>query len=136
MNLRNRGFTILELIVVVAIIGILTAVILLSINKSQAKGRDAKRDRDMHEIRSALNLYITEEGVYPNDGTGDEIIIDGTDYLTADLESEGHLSVVPIDPIQSESEDLVYTYQPLNNNRSFLLSYCYESREGCPEIRP
>jgi len=137
MNLKNKGFTIIELLVVVAIIGILTAVVLFSLNSSQAKGRDAKRDRDVHEIRSALDLYVTDTGSYPTDGTPNEIIIDGAvDYVTVELTTGGQMRVVPTDPVQNESEDLVYTYQPSANAKSFTLSYCYETKEICPEIKP
>jgi len=129
MNLKNKGFTILELIVVVAIIGILTSIILFAISDSREKGRNARRHRDAHEIRSALNLYVTDNGTYPTNGSEWEIIIDGTDYLTNDLEGAGYFSEVPLDPLNEGV--YVYKYRPEDNARNYNITYCLEPNEEC-----
>jgi prepilin-type N-terminal cleavage/methylation domain-containing protein len=69
-KIKNKkfGFTLLELLVVVAIIGILVTVIIVSINSARAKGRDAKRMSDIQQINTAIQLYILTNGVPPNLG--------------------------------------------------------------------
>lgn len=61
----NKGFTLIELLVVISIIGLLSSIVLASLNTARAKGRDAKRMSDIREIRNALELYRTTTGYYP-----------------------------------------------------------------------
>lgn len=70
MHTRNisaakKGFTLIELLVVIAIIGILASVILVSLNASRAKARDAKRLKDMQQIKLAIELFYSDNGYYP-----------------------------------------------------------------------
>ncbi|MCL4427186.1 type II secretion system protein GspG [Patescibacteria group bacterium] len=51
---------------VVAIIGILAALIIVSITSAAAKARDIKRQEDLRNIQKALEMYYTSNGSYPN----------------------------------------------------------------------
>lgn len=61
----QRGFTLIELLVVISIIGLLSSIILASLNTARAKGRDAARISDMRQLRIALELYRNDNGSYP-----------------------------------------------------------------------
>lgn len=67
----KKGFTLIEILIVVAIIGILASVVLVGLGSSQKAARDARRVSDLRQIQTALELYMKTEGVYP-DGTGGE----------------------------------------------------------------
>ncbi len=72
--IKEKGFTLIELIVVMAILGILATVGLASFRSSQIKGRDAQRKNDLGQLQRALEAYFNDKGLYP---------------LTADLPSAG-----------------------------------------------
>lgn len=65
-NQRIFGFTLLELLVVMAIIGILAAIGIASYGGVQAKARDARRKSDLESIARALEMYRNDFGRYPN----------------------------------------------------------------------
>lgn len=62
-----RGFTIVELILVIGIIGILTGGVIIAVNVplQLAKARDGQRKADLLKIASALELYKTDNNGYP-----------------------------------------------------------------------
>lgn len=61
MTNNKKGFTLIELLVVIAIIGILSAIGLVSLNGAREKARDAKRQSDLAQIRSAMALYYDDQ---------------------------------------------------------------------------
>ncbi len=70
---NSKGFTIIELLVVIAIFGILVSVIVVSLANARAKGRDAARLIQLHQIQVALKSFYLQYGRYPrsyNCGTG------------------------------------------------------------------
>ncbi|MFA6315252.1 MAG: type II secretion system protein [Candidatus Paceibacterota bacterium] len=64
-NLKNKGFTLVELMVVVVIIGILSAVVLANLSSVKSKSRDAKRIADVGQIQLALEQYFGRCHEYP-----------------------------------------------------------------------
>lgn len=62
---QSKGFTLIELMVVIAIIGILASIISVSLISSKAKGRDAKRIADIKTIQLALETYYSDNASYP-----------------------------------------------------------------------
>jgi len=64
----TKGFTLIEILIVVAIIAILSSIVLIGIGPTQQLGRDARRASDLHAIQVALSLYFTKNGAYPATG--------------------------------------------------------------------
>ncbi len=64
---KKNGFTMIELLVVIVIIGILSTIGLGSFMSSQQKARDSRRKTDLRAISDALELYYNDFGKYPND---------------------------------------------------------------------
>lgn len=54
---KNKAFTLLELLVVIAVIGILASVVMVSLSNSKTKARDAKRKTDLNQLAQAMELY-------------------------------------------------------------------------------
>ena len=64
------GFTLVELLVVMAILGVLITVTLAAFRNSQSRGRDAQRKSDLKQISSSLELYYSDYAKYPDAGSG------------------------------------------------------------------
>ena len=74
--MNKKGFTLIELIVVIAIIGTLTGLIVNNLNDARARARDAKRKQDLGSFKTALRLYYNDNQTYPLD-----LSVDLTDYI-------------------------------------------------------
>jgi len=61
----KKGFTLIEILIVISIIGVLTGISTVSYTKSQGKTRDTQRKNDLESIKSALNLYYQQNSKYP-----------------------------------------------------------------------
>lgn len=71
---KRGGFTLLELLIVLAIVGILSAIAVYTLGVSRAKSRDAKRISDVSVLRSALSQYWLQKARYPeSQGDGVEL---------------------------------------------------------------
>src|SRR2546430_13780277 len=88
-RLGQRGFTLIELIVVVTIIGILAGVAISNVRYAQQKAREAALKDDLHEMRKAIDDYYADRQKYP-------------DSLQT-LVSEKYLRRLPKDPITMRS---------------------------------
>ena len=71
MNRPHRGFSLIEIIIVVAIIGLLAAIALSSLNSARTESRDTTRISQGKEIAKAFELFYSEYGVYPQTGDPD-----------------------------------------------------------------
>lgn len=74
----QAGFTIIELLIVIAIIGILATLVLTNFQGAQAKGRDTTRKSDINSLYQKLEEYYNENGGYP-DGALSTALFPGID---------------------------------------------------------
>ncbi len=106
---NNKGFTIVELLIVIVVIAILAAITIVAYNGIQQRGRDSARYAAAKAIVKAIELYKVDKGVYPpSDGTlaakcashtNGYSFSDATDgtWMKA-LVDEGYLKQVPVPP--------------------------------------
>lgn len=62
----KKGFTLIELLVVISIIGLLSSVVLASLNTAREKARDARRITDIRQVQNALEIYHSQFNAYPD----------------------------------------------------------------------
>jgi len=86
----SGGFTLIELIVVIAIIGILATIAMPAMKHAPQRAREAVLKEDLYQMRSAIDQYLADKGHYP--GSLDELV------------SEGYLRRIPEDPVTRSSQ--------------------------------
>jgi general secretion pathway protein G len=92
----ERGFTLIEMIVVIAIIGIIVAVASGQYARSIQKAKEAVLKEDLYVMRTAIDQYFADKGRYPSD-------------LYA-LVDDQYIRDVPTDPITESAETWVTEY--------------------------
>jgi len=89
----ESGFTLLELLVVMTIIGILAAVAVPALKSSPQRAREAALKEDLFAMRSVIDQYHGDKGNYPPD--------------LQTLVSDGYLRKIPFDPMTKSAETWV-----------------------------
>src|SRR3989344_8676386 len=67
---NKKGFTLIELMVVMAILGILAGMIGMISGSARQKGRDARRKADLNQMAKAMEFYFNDNASYPGDNGG------------------------------------------------------------------
>lgn len=112
MNKNTRkGFTLIEMLIVVAIIGILASIVVVGIGPAQKKGRDSRRAADLREVQTALELYYNKEGEYPGN------VNSWSDLKAALINADIGVSNIPVDPNAGVS----YIYGTNSTQTSYVL---------------
>lgn len=70
----QRGFTLIEILIVMVIIGILATISIGSFQSSQQKARDSQRKSDLQQIVSSLEAYYNDKHQYPESSTTNTIL--------------------------------------------------------------
>lgn len=96
----QRGFTLIEIMVVVVILGILAAVVVPRIMDNPGKARAAKAKQDIRQLESALELYKLDNFSYPNTQQGLEALVTkpSGDPQPKNYKQGGYIKSLPKDP--------------------------------------
>lgn len=65
----KRGFTIVELLIVIVVIAILASISVVAYNGIQARAKDSARSQDIKTIVQALEMHYADRGFFPNQTT-------------------------------------------------------------------
>lgn len=128
---RSSGFTLVELLVVVSIIGILVSAALLILNPfaQVQKGNDSKRKADLSQIQKALETHYHDLGRYPSSDSTYRIVWNGS-ALAWGASWSPYMSTLPKDP---RSPQRNYVYYATSNGQTYWL-YANLERPNDPQL--
>lgn len=143
------GFTLVELLIVITIIGVLAGVLLVVINPASilAKGRDVQRLSDMDNLYKALTLALVDEEITLSNQTS----CTGCDSISGSFEADGTgwikfdvpvgkvglkkvLSRLPLDPINATQNSVTYKYVYSSDTSGFELNTVLESADNLTKM--
>ncbi len=126
--MNNKAFTLIELLLAMAIMGILAIMLIGNFNSTLMRGRDAQRKNDLNQLQKALEVYYEENQKYPTftDIFGKKLCISTTVASTSPCPANETVYMVktPKDPSSS------YTYRYIPNaagSSYYLYSYIENS---------
>ncbi len=94
-NKKQRGFTLVELMIVITVIAILATIGVVSFSRVQKQARDTKRKADMRALATALQAWFTEKQAYPTAAHSPAVPV--SDYI-------------PVLPVAPQTK-VAYTYK-------------------------
>jgi general secretion pathway protein G len=102
VNRADRGFTIIELLVVLSIIVILSTMGMAQYRASVIRSREAVLKEDLFRMNDAIDQYYADRGQYP--ATLDALV------------SEGYMRKIPVDPLTNQADWQTVPSEPDPNN--------------------
>ncbi len=127
----NRGFTLIEVMVVVAIIGILASVLFASFEEGRQQSRDKFRQSELKELQLAIELYKAQNGSYPATGCGQIALhwsgpgphpswgMDCQDYITGLVPD--YIGSLPRDPKSEDVNGVGFIYSTNSDQSGYKL---------------
>ncbi len=122
-NRKSDGFTLIEIMVVVVILGILAAIIVPKIMNRPEQARKVKAQQDILILQNALDLYRLDNGFYPSTDQGLQALVTkpDSDPTPANWKADGYIQHLPQDPwghayqyINNDSKLHIFSYGPGN----------------------
>lgn len=105
---KQNGFTLIELLVVISIVGLLSSIVLASLKSAREKAQIAKFKQEMNSLRSALELYKSDNGFYPKPDR-DEVNLQ---VLTNDF-LYNYIKNVPNVPVSLHDGEPIYSHRDI-----------------------
>lgn len=128
----KKSFTLIEMLIVIAILGILTGVIYVYTGSTKEKARDARRKQDLDTLSKAIDLYALNKGYYPplplpegsygrvacsNDNNADT----SNRWKIFSNQLADYISKAPLDPLNKPVS--------ISSDTQVLYAYCYFPEE-------
>ena len=127
-QLRAAGFTLIELMIVVVILGLLATIIMPRILNRPEQARRMKAKVDIRSIESALALFKTDTGRFPTTSEGLEALVSNPGIKGYHI--DGYLDKVPSDPWGGK---YIYISPGVHSRDYDLESYGKDGEDGGTE---
>jgi general secretion pathway protein G len=97
---KNQGFTLIEILVVIVIMGIMAALVVPKVLGTTDDARKAAAQSDIKNIMTSLNLYYLREARFPTEAQGLDALVNKptTSPIPTNYKEGGYLDKLPNDP--------------------------------------
>jgi type II secretion system protein G len=123
--MKRNGFTLVEILIVIAIMGILALVTVTQFTAAKTKARDVARKSDLNTVAKALNTFYADYGKFPKPtgGENDATVIDINDLMekNAEFKDKDNYTYVKIMPRENKGGKAPFCYKWSNDQKSFAL---------------
>ncbi|MGH7932750.1 MAG: type II secretion system major pseudopilin GspG [Candidatus Binataceae bacterium] len=122
----QEGFTLIELMVVILIIGLLATIVVANLRGATDKAKRVKAEADISQIKTALDRYYLDSGRYPTTDQGLQALVSAptADPVPHDYPQGGYIEKMPPDPWGNQ-----YFYQS-DGSAYVLKSFGADGAEG------
>jgi prepilin-type N-terminal cleavage/methylation domain-containing protein len=117
--MKNRAFTLIELIIVIAIIALLTGIVMTAFNPAKSKSRDAKRISDLGQLQLNLELYFDRCREYPDPINTNELSTGASNGCPTGVTLGTYISTIPRPPTTADGTSYGYSRSP--SKRDYVL---------------
>lgn len=128
---RTSGFTLIELLIVIAIIGILATLISANYIGVRQRARDTSRKSDLRQLQSALELYKSDVGSYPNGFSNKSVTntasCNNASRVAFSYNTVNYMTKVPCDPLSSSTFNGGNYYYTSPAGATYTLAACLEN---------
>ncbi|MFC1700755.1 type II secretion system protein [Patescibacteria group bacterium] len=118
MHKNQKGFTLIELMLVSLIIGVMAVNAFAALNKAREKARDVQRVANLRNISLALELYYNDNNGYPSDAIADN---NDWEILFNELKISRIINAIPLEDL--EQGQISYYYHTLSTTTNMANDY-------------
>lgn len=142
---RQLGFTLVELLIVIAIMGLLTAISVTQFQTAKKKANDVARKGDLNAVSKALQMYFADYGKMPDASATGEIVIGGVGISWGGefKDSSNYIYMKQL-PVENKKGAPPYCYKTNSpTNKAYALfallengvdGQCDRNKDGTPDI--
>ncbi|MCR4329195.1 MAG: type II secretion system GspH family protein [Candidatus Roizmanbacteria bacterium] len=119
--IRNKGFTLMELLIVITLLGILSGLIFSMLRNASPAARDIKRKQDVEAVKKSLEIYYSDVEAYPTVTSAMGMLWGGN--ISHPTAAKTYMQVLPRDPVSAMN----YFYFVSADKQSYKLYTCLEN---------